>query len=92
MADMETISCKVTELEQWKGLTDYRLATVEQQRQEDIKQVIRLEAEVGQVDRKVSRIEGGIEFLKWSVPISITLATSIGGFLVWLFLRVVGVE
>ena len=87
MESMEVISGKVNKLEQWQGVTDHRLGTVERQRQEDVKQIIRLEAEVNQVDRKVSRIEGGIEFLKWSVPVSITLATAIGGAIVWALAR-----
>lgn len=85
--DMDIIRGDVNELKQWRGIADHRLTTVERQRQEDVKQVIRLEAEVNQVDRKVSRIEGGIEFLKWSVPVSITLATAIGGALVWVLAR-----
>lgn len=85
--DMEIIRGEVSELQQWRGIADHRLTTVERQRQEDVKQVIRLEAEVNQVDRKVSRIEGGIEFLKWSIPVSITIATAIGGAIVWLLAR-----
>jgi len=87
MDQMEQISAEVTDLQRWRGVADHRIGVVERQRAEDIKQVIRLEAEVNQVDRKVSRIEGGIEFLKWSIPVSITVATGIGAVIVWVLGR-----
>lgn len=87
MEPMDILKADVDDLKGWRGVTEHRMTAMEQQRQDDIKQVIRLEAEVNQVDRKVSRIEGGIEFLKWSVPVSITLATAIGGGIVWVLAR-----
>lgn len=81
--DMDIIRGDVSELKNWRGVTEHRVSTLEAQRHNDVKQVIRLEAEVSQVDRKVSRIEGGIEFLKWSIPVSISAAMAIGGVIAW---------
>lgn len=85
--DMNAIRSDIGELQQWRGVAEHRMSAIEAHYQQEVKHRIRLEAEVNQVDRKVSRIEGGIEFLKWSVPVSITLATAIGGFIVWLLAR-----
>ena len=87
MDSMEKLTADVSDLQNWRGGAEHRMASLERQRAEDVKQVIRLEAEVNQVDRKVSRIEGGIEFLKWSIPVSITAATAIGGVIVWILAR-----
>ena len=84
MADMDKIESDVREFHGWKPVIEHRVTTLEELRQQDVRNVIRLEAEIGQVDRKVSRIEGGIDFLKWSIPISITFATAIGGAIVWI--------
>lgn len=81
---MEIIRGDVNELKNWRGVAEHRMTTLEAQRHNDVKQVIRLETEVSQVDRKVTRIEGGIDFLKWSIPVSISLAMAIGGLIAWL--------
>lgn len=90
MEDMESIKLDVSDLISWRGVAEHRMTSIEKQRQEDVKEVARLKADVAHVDRrvsavdiKVSRIEGGIDFLKWSIPISISVAMAIGSFIGW---------
>ena len=90
MPEAKDMQEAVSEINQWRKVTDWRVAEIERQRKEDVRQMNLLENEVAQVDKKVSRIEGGIEFLKWIVPISITLATAIGTAIAWVVVRTVG--
>jgi hypothetical protein len=83
MEPIQAIKNDVDGLKKWQGVADHRISSLEKQRAYDIKQVIRIETELNQVDRKVSRIEGGIEYLKWSIPISLLIATGIGSVIAW---------
>lgn len=89
MPEAKDMQEAVSEINQWRQVTDWRVREIERQRKEDVRQMNLLESEVAQVDKKVSRIEGGIEFLKWIVPISITLATAIGTAIAWVVVRTV---
>lgn len=81
MSDMSVIQSDVNELKSWRGVTEHRMATMEQHCKEEVKHRARLEAEFNQVDRKISRIEGAIEFIKWVIPISMSLISGIVWFL-----------
>lgn len=76
---------------QWVPVAEYRLKSIEDQQQRNTERMSRIESDIDHVDKrvasvdiKVSRIEGGISFLKWSIPVSITLAMGIGGVISWL--------
>lgn len=87
---MESIQNDVNSLKSWQGVANHRFEVIERQHQDAVKQATRLETEVNHVDKrvtnvdiKVSRIEGGIDFLKWAIPISIGVATTLGSIIVW---------
>lgn len=88
---METIRLDVEGLKEWRGVTEHRVERLEKERQEDVKEVAQLKNEVVQVDRKVSNIETGISFLKWSIPVSISVAMAIGGLIAWIINMRLGV-
>lgn len=83
MADMESIQTDVNELKGWKSVTEHRVQRLERERQEDVKEVAGLKAEVHRVATEISTIKGGISLLKWLLPISISFATAVGGLIAW---------
>jgi len=87
MSDMELMSAKIDDLDKWRIIADFRLSSHDEDHRAHVKEYSQLKGELSAVDRKVSRIEGGIDFLKWSIPVSISAATAIGAVIVWVMTR-----
>lgn len=87
MADMNAIQQDVSALKRWQGIADHRIATIEKHCKDEVKHRARLEADFNQVDRKVSRIEGGIDFIKWSIPVSMTVLSGLVTLIVYFLTR-----